>query len=71
MQNNGTRATLLEHAGIPESDWALAGIPDNVNATGLLAEDLEDEYGGTCNDAVITNALFLFENEITTNTLYY
>ncbi|CAI6343630.1 unnamed protein product [Macrosiphum euphorbiae] len=39
--------TALEHTEIPnEADWALqADIPDSINATGLLAEDLE-EYGG-------------------------
>jgi len=41
--------TALEHTEIPnEADWALLGdIPDSINATGLLAEDLE-EYGGMC-----------------------
>jgi len=40
--------TALEHAEIPnEADWALADIPNSINATGLLAEDLE-EYGGKC-----------------------
>lgn len=43
---NGTQ-TAPEHADIPnEADWALAGIPDSINATELLADDLE-EYGGT------------------------
>lgn len=38
--------TALEHTVIPnEADWALADIPNSINATGLLAEDLE-EYGG-------------------------
>ncbi|XP_025192711.1 uncharacterized protein LOC112592773 [Melanaphis sacchari] len=38
--------TALEHTELPEeADWALADIPNSINATGLLAEDLE-EYGG-------------------------
>jgi len=38
--------TALEHTEIPnEADWALAETPNSINATGLLAEDLE-EYGG-------------------------
>uniref|UniRef100_A0A2S2PN71 Uncharacterized protein n=1 Tax=Schizaphis graminum TaxID=13262 RepID=A0A2S2PN71_SCHGA len=41
-----TTETALEHTEIPvEADWALADIPNSINATGLLAEDLE-EYGG-------------------------
>lgn len=44
---NGTGPTPPEHAEVPnEADWALAGVPDSINATGLLADDLE-EYGGT------------------------
>jgi len=42
--------TALEHTEIPnEADWALAEIPNSINATGLLADDLE-EYGGKCNN---------------------
>jgi len=38
--------TALKHTEIPEeADWALVDIPNSINATGLLAEDLE-EYGG-------------------------
>ncbi|XP_060838682.1 uncharacterized protein LOC132920364 isoform X2 [Rhopalosiphum padi] len=41
-----TTETALEHTDVPvEADWALADIPNSINATGLLAEDLE-EYGG-------------------------
>lgn len=44
--NNGSQ-TAPERAAIPgEVDWALADIPDGVNATGLLADDLE-EYAGS------------------------
>jgi len=40
--------TALEHTEIPnEADWALGDNPNNINATGFLAEDLE-EYGGMC-----------------------
>ncbi|XP_025405122.1 putative uncharacterized protein DDB_G0277255 [Sipha flava] len=44
---NGTK-TALEHTEIvTEADWALAGIiPDGINATGLLSEDLEEYAGG-------------------------
>jgi len=36
----------LEHTEISEdADWALVDIANSINATGLLAEDLE-EYGG-------------------------
>lgn len=39
--------TAPEHTEIPnEADWALAGIPDGINATGLLSEDLEEYAGG-------------------------
>jgi hypothetical protein len=46
---NGTK-TALEHTEIvTEADWALAGIiPDGINATGLLSEDLEEYAGGEC-----------------------
>ncbi|XP_050058781.1 uncharacterized protein LOC114128982 [Aphis gossypii] len=38
--------TALEHTEISEdADWALVDIANSINATGLLAEDLE-EYGG-------------------------
>lgn len=42
--------TVLEHTEIPnEADWALEGIiPDGINATGLLSEDLEEYAGGEC-----------------------
>jgi len=40
--------TALEHTEIPnDADWALPQTPNSINATGLLAEDLE-EYGGRC-----------------------
>lgn len=36
------------HAAVAadQADWALAAVPDGLNATGLLAEDLEDYAGG-------------------------
>lgn len=45
MTTNGTQSTLEQHTEVPgelEPDWVLAGVPDGINATGLLAEDLED-----------------------------
>jgi len=54
---NGS-AAAFDHTDIPnDADWALAGVTDGVNATGLLAEDL-DEYGGT--HGLFTRDGFLF-----------
>lgn len=33
-------------AAADQPDWALAAVPDGLNATGLLAEDLEDYAAG-------------------------
>jgi hypothetical protein len=50
-----TTETALEHTDVPvEADWALADIPNSINATGLLAEDLE-EYGGERFDRINNN----------------
>lgn len=58
MNVNGTQTTP-EHTEIPnEADWALPGIPDSINATGLLADDLE-EYGGTYSLVVLVSFLSL------------
>lgn len=47
--NTGTQAPAGRvHAAVAadQADWALAAVPDGLNATGLLAEDLEDYAGG-------------------------
>lgn len=63
---HSTTTTTLDllHTGVAnEADWALAGIPDSINATGLLAEDLE-EYGGQFFDSslLLNCTWFFYEN---------